>query len=220
MYLVLLGAPGSGKGTQAQALSQKLGVAHLASGDLFRQAAEKGTSLGLLAKSYMEKGALVPDEVTIQMVLERLSSDDSVLGCVFDGFPRTWTQARARDEGLSGQHKAIDKAIYRKVSNEELLKRLSGRWLCRNCQAPYHVTASPPKTPGRCDRCGGELYQRSDDTEETIKERLKVYFDQTTPLFDYYKGGEKLVEVNGELAMREVTEEIIKTLEIGIKKGS
>ena len=159
MRLILLGAPGAGKGTQAQAISRELGLPHIASGDLFREAQEKGTELGLMAKSYMEKGALVPDEITVRMILERISAPDSEGGFVLDGFPRTLEQAEALDRALSGRGEAIDKAVYIKVSNEELIRRLSGRWICRSCQAPYHTISSPPKVEGRCDRCGGELYQ-------------------------------------------------------------
>lgn len=214
MYLVFLGPPGAGKGTQAELLSQKLKVAHLASGDLFRQAAEAGTPLGLLAKSYMEKGALVPDEVTIKMVLERLNSSDCHWGCVFDGFPRTLEQAKALDEALAGTGKTIDKVIYIKVSEEELLKRLSGRWLCRHCQAPYHLISSPPKIAGKCDKCGGELYQRPDDTEQTTKERLKVYFAQTLPLLNYYQNQGKLLEVKGDAEIEKVAQAVLEALKM------
>jgi adenylate kinase len=172
MYIIMLGAPGAGKGTQADILSQELNLPHIASGDLFRQALEKRTEIGLLAKSYMDKGELVPDEITIKMILERISQADCASGCLFDGFPRTLQQAKTLDKAFEEQGRIIDKAVYIEVPNEELVKRLSGRWLCRSCQAPYHITNSPPKTPGKCDRCGGELYQRPDDKEETVKERL------------------------------------------------
>ena len=212
MFLVLLGAPGAGKGTQAAIISRKLGLAHIASGDLFRQAVEKGTKLGHSVKSYMDKGALVPDEVTIQLISERLNESDCKAGCVFDGFPRTIEQAKALDKMLAGQEKAIDKAIYIEVPEEELLKRLSGRWICRQCQAPYHELTSPPKVAQKCDKCGGELYQRSDDAGETVKERLKVYFAQTTPVLDYYQSKSKLIAVNGKLGIEEVAEGIIEVL--------
>lgn len=215
MFLVFLGAPGAGKGTQAAIISQKLGLAHIASGDLFREAVTKGTELGKTVKAYMDKGVLVPDEVTIQLVSERLNESDCNSGCIFDGFPRTIEQAKALDEMLAGRNAAIDKAVYIKVSQEELLKRLGGRWICRLCQTPYHEITSPPKVPGKCDKCGGELYQRSDDTEKTIKERLRVYFAQTTPLLDYYKAADKLVTVNGKLGIAEVAEEIIGGLGLG-----
>ncbi len=208
MFLVLLGAPGAGKGTQAAILSQKLGVAHIASGDLFRQAVERGTKLGRLVKGYMDKGALVPDRVTIQLVSERLNEADCKGGCVFDGFPRTMGQAKALDKMLARRGQAIDKAVYIEVPEEELLRRLTGRWLCRQCQTPYHELTSPPKVPQRCDKCGGELYQRSDDTVETVKERLKVYFAQTAPVIDYYKARGKLTVVNGNSNIEDVAEEL------------
>jgi adenylate kinase len=212
MFLVFLGAPGAGKGTQAAIISRKLGLAHVASGDLFRQAVDKGTELGKSVKSYMEKGALVPDEVTIQLIAERLNEPDCKSGCIFDGFPRTTEQARALDRMLSSRGEAIDEAIYIEVPEEELLKRLSGRWICRKCQTPYHEVTSPPKVRNKCDKCGGELYQRPDDTEETVKKRLKVYFAQTIPVLDYYKEKGKLFAVDGNLDIEEVSEKIIDTL--------
>ncbi len=212
MYVILLGAPGAGKGTQAAILAQETGLVHVASGDLFRQALEKGTELGLKAKSYMEKGALVPDEITTQMVLDRIAAPDCQKGAILDGFPRTLGQAKALDQTLKQQKKAIDKVVYIKVSEDELLKRLSGRWICRNCQAVYHIISSPPKVKGKCDRCGGELYQRPDDTVETVKKRLEVYFAQTAPLIDYYEKQGKLREINGEGNASEVTRRIVSAL--------
>ncbi len=212
MFLVFLGAPGAGKGTQASVIADKIGAAHIASGDLFRQAFEKGTELGKLAKSYMDKGTLVPDEVTIQLISERLNEPDCKGGAVFDGFPRTMEQARALDKMMEKRANAIGKAIYIEVPEKELLKRLTGRWICRNCQTPYHEVSSPPKVKGVCDKCGGELYQRSDDTEATIKERLKVYFAQTTPLLDYYKTMGKLVSIDGNQDIKKVSELILKAL--------
>ena len=212
MYIILLGAPGAGKGTQAAYVAQKLNLAHIATGDLFRQAIEQGTELGIQVKSYMEKGVLGPDEITIRMVLERMSSPDCESGVVFDGFPRNLEQARALDEALAKQAKTIDKVVYIKVYEEELLKRLSGRWVCRNCQTPYHATDSPPKVWGRCNQCGGELYQRPDDTDETVKKRLQVYFAQTAPLIDYYTRAGKLVEVDGEGGIDGVRRRIIVAL--------
>jgi len=204
VYIILLGAPGAGKGTQAAYLAQKLNLVHIATGDLFRQAIEQGTELGIQAKSYLEKGVLGPDELTIRMVFERLSAPDCESGVVFDGFPRNLKQAEALDEALARQAKAIDRVVYIKVSEEELLKRLSERWICRNCQTPYHAINSPPEVWGKCDKCGGELYQRPDDTVETVKKRLQVYFAQTTPLIDYYNQADKLTEVDGEGGIDEV----------------
>ena len=212
MYITLLGAPGAGKGTQADSLSSELNLPHIASGDLFREALKKETELGLLAKSYMERGELVPDEVTIKMILQRIEMPDCVSGCLFDGFPRTLAQAEALDKGLADKGKNIDKVLYIKVSNEELLKRLGGRWLCQNCQTPYHLITAPPKVPGKCDKCGGELYQREDDKEETVKERLRVFFAQTIPIVDYYRGQSKLIEVNGNQGIQEVAKEIMLSL--------
>jgi adenylate kinase len=160
----------------------------------------------------MDKGELVPDEITIRMILERMDQPDCAPGCLFDGFPRTLQQAKALDEALRERGRTIDKAIYIEVPDEELVKRVSGRWLCRACQTPYHMTNSPPKTPGRCDRCGGELYQRSDDREETVKERLNVFLAQTVPILDYYEKQGKLVRVNGNLEMQRVAREIVSAL--------
>jgi adenylate kinase len=212
MFIVMLGAPGAGKGTQAAILSKEMNLPHIASGDLFRKALEERTELGLLAKRYMEEGQLVPDEVTIKMILERVSQPDCVSGCLFDGFPRTLEQAKALDKAFADQGKSIDKAVYIDVPDEELVKRLSGRWICRNCQTPYHVVSSPPKVPGKCDKCGGELYQRPDDTEETVRERLKVFSSQTMPILDYYRKQNRLIEVNGNLGIQRVADETISVL--------
>jgi len=212
VYIVILGAPGAGKGTQAAVVAEKLKAAHIATGDMFREAQEQETELARQAVSYMEKGQLVPDEITIRMVLERIAAPDCVNGVVFDGFPRNLKQAEALDEALVEQGKTVDKVVYIKVPETELLERLSGRWICRQCQAPYHALNSPPKTPGKCDRCGGELYQRADDTVETVKERLKVYFAQTAPLIDYYTRAGKLLEVDGEGGVDEVGERILASI--------
>ena len=212
MYIVFLGAPGAGKGTQAANVARKLNLVHIASGNLFRQALEQGTELGIKTKSYMEKGVLVPNQITIQMVLERLSAPDSEAGAILDGFPRNLEQAQALDKALARQGKAIDKVVYIKVSEEELLKRLSGRWICRQCQTPYHATDSPPRVWEKCDNCGGKLYQRPDDTEESIKRRLEVYSVETAPLIDYYGRVGKLVEIDGEGGVAEVGGRIVAAL--------
>jgi len=209
VYIILFGAPGAGKGTQAEYVAQKLNLVHIATGDLFRQAIEQGTELGIQVKSYMEKGMLGPNEITIRMVLERMSAPDCESGVVFDGFPRNLEQARALDEALAKQAKAIDRVVYIKVSEQELLKRLSGRWVCRNCQTPYHAIDSPPKIWSKCDKCDGELYQRPDDTVETVRQRLQVYFTETAPLIDYYNQAGKLMEVDGEVGIDEVGRRII-----------
>jgi adenylate kinase len=217
MYVIMLGAPGAGKGTQADILSQETDLPHVASGDLFRRALEERTGVGLLAKKYMDKGELVPDGVTVKMIMERIDRPDCVSGCIFDGFPRTLQQAKVLDEAFGEEGKNIDRAIYIEVPNEELVKRLSGRWLCRRCQTPYHMVNSPPKTPGKCDKCGGELYQRSDDKKETVKERISVFLNQTVPILDYYEKQGKLVRVNGNQGMHGVAGEIISALKAGIK---
>jgi len=215
MYIIFLGAPGAGKGTQAADVARELNLVHIASGDLFRQALEQGTELGMQAKSYMEKGMLVPDEMTIRMVLERISAPDCGPGVILDGFPRNLQQAKSLDKALAEQAKGIDKVVYIKVPEEELLNRLSGRWICRNCQTPYHAISSPPKVKGKCDKCGGELYQRPDDTVETVKKRLQVYFAQTAPLIDYYTQAGKLLEIDGEGSVDEVSRRIVATLSRG-----
>jgi adenylate kinase len=212
MYIILLGAPGAGKGTQAVMMAEKMKLVQVASGDLFRKALQQETELGKKAKSYMEKGQLVPNEITIQMVLERLAAPDVKKGAILDGFPRNLEQARALDKALAGQSKAIDKVVYIKVAEDELLKRLGGRWICRNCQAPYHEVDSPPKVKGKCDRCGGELYQRTDDKAETVKKRLEVYFKETSPLIDYFKKAGKLLEINGEGSTAGVNQRILNAL--------
>lgn len=212
MYIILLGAPGAGKGTQAVMLAEKLKLVQVASGDLFRQALQQETELGKKAKIYMEKGQLVPDEITIQMVLERLSAPDCKKGAILDGFPRNIKQAKALDKALKPQSRSIDRVVYIKVSEGELLKRLSGRWICRKCQAPYHEVDSPPRVTGKCDRCGGELYQRPDDNADTVKKRLEVYFAETSPLIDHYKRAGKLLEVNGEGSAAAVNQRILTAL--------
>ncbi|MFC2010706.1 adenylate kinase [Chloroflexota bacterium] len=212
MYIIFLGAPGAGKGTQAARVAQELKLVQVATGDLFRQALEQGTELAMQAKSYMEKGQLVPDEITIKMVLGRISAPDCESGVIFDGFPRNLKQAEALDEALLEQGKAIDKVVYIKVPEEELLERLGGRWICRQCQAPYHAVNSPPRVWGKCDQCGGELYQRSDDTVETVKKRLVVYFAETAPLINYYTLAGKLLEVAGEGGLDEVRSRIVEAL--------
>jgi adenylate kinase len=160
----------------------------------------------------MEKGELVPDEVTINMVLERIALPDCASGCLFDGFPRTLEQAEALDKRLAEAGRSIDKAVYIDVPEDELVRRLSGRWVCRNCQAPYHMLTSPPRTPGECDRCGGGLYQRPDDREETVRERLKVFLSRTVPMLDYYREQHKLVQVDGCRGIEEVGREMISLL--------
>lgn len=212
MRSVLLGAPGSGKGTQAGIISERLGIDHVASGDLFREAASRGDEVGRQAKSYMEKGLLVPDEITIRMILERVAAPDCARGFILDGFPRTLEQAKALDMALGERGEAIDRVFYIKVATEELVRRLSGRFICRSCQTPYHPVSSPPEVADRCDRCGGELYQRPDDLPETVKKRIEVYFAETAPLIDYYEEAGKLVEINGQGEISEISERLVAAL--------
>ncbi|MFC1918706.1 adenylate kinase [Chloroflexota bacterium] len=212
MYIIFLGAPGAGKGTQAARVAEELKLMHVATGDLFRQTLEQGTELAMQAKTYMEKGLLVPDEITIQMVLERILASDCKNGVIFDGFPRNLKQAGALDQALVQRGKSIDKVVYIKVSEEELLRRLGGRWICRKCQAPYHAVSSPPRVWGKCDQCDGELYQRPDDTEGTVKKRLQVYFAETAPLINYYTQAGKLLEIDGEGDLGDVESRIVEAL--------
>lgn len=216
VYVIFLGAPGAGKGTQAALVAEETGLAHVATGDMFRAAQKQDTELARQARSYMEKGLLVPDDVTIQMVLGRIQAPDCARGVIFDGFPRNLKQAQALDEALAQRGMAIDDVIYIKVSEGELLGRLSGRWICRQCQAPYHAVNSPPRVPGQCDQCGGELYQRPDDREETVRERLQVYFAQTAPLIDHYSRAGKLREVAGEGEVNDVRQRILDALDRGL----
>ena len=212
MRIVFVGAPGCGKGTQAGIIGGSLGIAHIASGDLLRETAKRGDELGEQVRSYMEKGLLVPDEITISMILERITASDSVKGYILDGFPRNLGQAKALDRALGEKGEAIEKVVYIEVSPEELVKRLSARFICRDCQVPYHEVNSPPRVPGKCDRCGGELYQRADDSPETVRKRLEVYFAETAPLIDHYREAGKLVEVNGEQGIEGVSQELMAAL--------
>jgi adenylate kinase len=206
LNLVLLGAPGSGKGTQAEQLRNEFGLPHVATGDLFRENLKQQTDLGKLAKSYMDRGELVPDDVTESMVRERLSRKDTEVGFILDGFPRTLGQAEALTEIMTGMQRRIDGVFYIKVPDEEIINRLSGRLICRNCQTPFHLKFKPPQVEGVCDVCGGELYQRDDDNPETIGARLKTFHGQTAPLIDYYAGTGLLIEINGEGDVAEVIE--------------
>lgn len=212
MYLILLGAPGAGKGTQAALLTREMGLVQVASGDLFRKHALQGTKLGLQAKAYMDKGVLVPNEITIAMILERIAEPDCAKGFIMDGFPRNIEQAEALDKALQKSNKAIDRVIYLKVSEGELLKRLSGRWICRKCQTPYHEVNAPPKVPGKCDKCSGDLYQRDDDKPETIKKRLQEFFKQTQPLIGYYQKKIKLLDINGAQDPEKVSADLMSAL--------
>ncbi|MGC9399629.1 MAG: adenylate kinase [Anaerolineae bacterium] len=204
-YIILLGPPASGKGTQAEQLQEALGLPHVASGDLFRYNLKNETELGLKAKTYMEKGALVPDDITIGMVMERLDRPDCDDGALLDGFPRTIAQAEALDKALAEKGTEVTRVLNIVVPDEVLVERVTGRRLCRDCGASYHVKFNPPQTPGVCDKCGGELYQRKDDTEETVRKRVAVYWEQTSPLIDYYRAKGILVDVDGDQPIEDVT---------------
>jgi len=209
MYLILLGPPGSGKGTQAERLCKQFDLPHVASGDLFRDHLKRETDLGNLARSYMDKGQLVPDDVTIAMVKERLSRSDCRGGTILDGFPRTQAQAEALDSILQELGQSLSGVLFMAVPDDVLIERLSGRRICRKCQAPYHVLFSPPREAQTCDLCGGELYQRDDDHPETIKARLDVYHNQTAPLIKFYKAANLLHEVDGNIDIDQVTDTML-----------
>ncbi|GIM46139.1 adenylate kinase [Collibacillus ludicampi] len=208
MLIIFMGPPGAGKGTQAERIVSEFGIPHISTGDMFRAAIKEGTPLGLQAKSYMDQGKLVPDEVTIGIVRERLSKPDTKHGALMDGFPRTVAQAEALDRMVEELGMKIDHAINLEVDRDLLLARLTGRRVCKSCGSTYHVEFNPPAKDGICDKCAGELYQRADDTAETVATRLDVYFEQTAPLLEYYNAKGVLRSVNGEAGIDEVYREI------------
>jgi adenylate kinase len=212
-YIVMLGPPGVGKGTQAKILAEKTGLVHVSSGDLFRENIKNQTELGRVAQSYMNKGELVPDDVTIAMVRERLSRSDCQAGAILDGFPRTPAQADALKQMLAEFDGDVDYVPFVNADEEVLVTRLSGRWTCRANGHVFHATFNPPKEPGVCDLDGSELYQRDDDKVETVKNRIQVYRKQTAPLIEYYREAGKLVEINGAQPIEKVTAELVKALE-------
>ena len=212
MNIILLGPPGAGKGTQAKMLIDKYQIPQISTGDILRAAVKEGTSLGKEAKSFMDKGQLVPDSVVIGIVEERIQEPDCVKGYMLDGFPRTVPQAKALDGMLSKLSSEIDHVVSIEVPSEELVKRLTGRRTCRECGAGYHVMFDPPKAEGVCDKCGGELYQRDDDNEKTVRSRLGVYQSQTLPLIDYYKVQGKIRPIDGVGGMKEIFERITSVL--------
>lgn len=212
MYIVLLGPPGAGKGTQAQRIAAATGLVHISTGDMFREHVKNNTELGQLANQYMSRGELVPDEITIRMLLERISRDDAKAGAMFDGFPRNVVQAKALDEALAARGARVDRALLITVSDDELVSRLGGRWICRQCGHLYHERNDPPKQPGICDACGGELYQRDDDRPEVVRARLEK---QKPPadLIEHYRQAGVLREINGERPLDEVTAALLEAIQ-------
>ncbi len=208
MNIILLGPPGAGKGTQAKMLIDTYQIPQISTGDILRAAVKEGTPLGKEAKGYMDKGELVPDSVVIGIVEERIQEPDCKKGYMLDGFPRTVPQAKALDAMLQKLESEIDHVVSIEVANEELIKRLTGRRTCRECGAGFHIMFDPPKQEGVCDKCGGELYQRDDDNEATVRSRLQVYDSQTKPLIDYYQGQEKIRPIDGVGQIKEIFERI------------
>lgn len=208
----MLGPPGAGKGTQAQKISDELGLAHISSGDIFRENLKNQTELGQLAKGYIDRGELVPDDVTIAMIVERLTRPDCVPGVILDGFPRTPAQADALSDMLAENGSEVEIVPYIQVPEATLIERLSGRWTCRAEGHVFHEDYSPPSVPGECDHDGSELYQREDDKAETVKNRIHVYLAQTTPLIEYYREIGKLAEINGAQSIDQVTADLLETL--------
>ncbi|MCR5557066.1 MAG: adenylate kinase [Butyrivibrio sp.] len=212
MKIIMLGAPGAGKGTQAQMIAEKFNIPHISTGDIFRANIKNGTELGKKAKEFMDKGLLVPDELTVQLLLDRVANDDCKNGYVLDGFPRTIPQADVLDAELTKLGDKVDFAVNVDVPDENIVRRMSGRRACLKCGATYHIEHIPPKTEGICDKCGSELVQREDDKPETVQNRLSVYHEQTQPLIDYYDKKNILRTVDGTKDMQEVFNEIVNIL--------
>ncbi|MCR4930308.1 MAG: adenylate kinase [Lachnospiraceae bacterium] len=212
MKIVMLGAPGAGKGTQAKMIAEKYSIPHISTGDIFRANIKEGTPLGLEAKSYMDQGKLVPDELTVKILLDRVAKDDCKNGYVLDGFPRTIPQANVLKEALDAQNDKIDYAINVDVPDENIVRRMSGRRACVTCGATYHIEHVPPKKEGICDKCGSNLILRDDDKPETVLNRLKIYHEQTQPLIDFYSNEGILKEVDGTIDVKDVFENITKIL--------
>jgi len=213
LRLVLLGPPGAGKGTQAAQITKRYNIPHISTGDIFRDNIKRGTDLGKKAKEYMDSGLLVPDDIVVSIVKDRLTKDDCKDGFLLDGFPRTVNQAHALDEALNEMSLKLDNVINIDVAKEELIARAIGRRICKGCGATYHIEFNPPKENGKCDVCGEELYQRDDDTEETVARRIEVYMEQTKPLIDYYSKKGIIINVDGKQSIEGVFEDIVKSLE-------
>ena len=209
VFVVMLGAPGAGKGTQSELLSKVTGLPHVSSGDIFRENIKNQTDLGKQVKGYLDKGELVPDDVTIAMIKDRVSKPDCVKGALLDGFPRTVAHAEALDAMLAELEGEVEVVPYIQVSEETLVRRLSGRWTCRAQGHSFHLTFNPPKQAGICDYDGSELYQRDDDKVETVQNRIRVYIEQTLPLIEYYRSAGRLIEINGEQDIEIVTNELM-----------
>ena len=212
MKLIMLGAPGAGKGTQAKLIADKYQIPHISTGDIFRANIKDGTELGMKAKSYMDAGGLVPDELVIDLIVDRLTWEDAKNGYVLDGFPRTIPQAEALTKALAEKGEKIDAAIDIDVPDENIINRMGGRRACVSCGATYHIVNIPPKVEGKCDKCGADLILRDDDKPETVKNRLEVYHEQTQPLIDYYKAEGVLKEVDGTVDMNDVFNAIVQIL--------
>ena len=208
MKIVLLGAPGAGKGTQGAVLSKSYNIPHISTGDILREAVKNGTPMGKKARTFMDKGELVPDEVVVGIIVDRLSKDDTKKGYILDGFPRTLKQAEELDVALEKISSGIDMVLYFEIPENIAIERLTGRRVCKKCGANYHIKNIPPKAPGVCDKCGGQLYQRPDDKLETVKNRLKVYEDQTRPLIEYYTKNGSLKKVSGALDVKDLFKEL------------
>ena len=212
MRIILLGPPGAGKGTQAAGIVEKYNIPHISTGDIFRKNIKEGTDLGKKAKEYMDQGLLVPDELTVGLVTDRLSQDDCKNGFMLDGFPRNVAQAQQLGQYLNSVDLALDRVINIEVDKDILVGRAVGRRICKSCGATYHVEFNPPKVDGTCDVCGGELYQRADDNEETVSKRIQVYLDETKPLVDYYSSQGIIANINGQQSIEKVFEDIVAAL--------
>jgi adenylate kinase len=211
-FILLLGPPGAGKGTQAKRLCARLGLLHVSSGDLFREHLKNQTELGKLAQMTIDRGGLVPDDVTIAMIRDRLMQDDAEAGAVLDGFPRTRPQAEALEEMLAELGGKVDAVVYMQVSMSTLVRRLTGRWMCRQAGHIYHIDFNPPRRPGVCDIDGSELYKRTDDTVDTVTYRVQVYQEQTAPLVNHYRRAGRVIEINGEGEIEAVTANVLQAL--------